>query len=151
MNYNLRICFAVVMIVFMSCKKEQAINSGLSNPGNAIKGTWELRKDYGAMLPPRFYDAGNGNTIQFKDSTYQFYVNGQSQMTGSYKLITDTTGVDNTCLVIAENFKQRIVFDGNTNAQKVFVNISGTKLSLLSGCFALDAGWGKDYEMIANK
>jgi hypothetical protein len=149
MKYSLKICLAVLLFVFASCKKEQAKQTGCL-PINSIVGKWELRKNYGS-LPPKYYDAGNGNIMQFTDSTYQVFANSQILSSGTYKLIPDTTAVQNVCLVVAEHFRQRIVFDGNLNEPKVFVNISGTKLGFLSGCFALDGGWGKDYEWIANK
>ena len=147
MNQKLRIYLAMLLLVFASCKKEEAKQTTCLT-GNSIIGKWELRKDYGAMLAAKFYDAGNGNIMQFGDSTYQVFANNQLQLSGTYKLIPDSTAVQNVCLVVAENFKQRIVFNGNLNGPKVFVNISGKKLGFLSGCFALDAGWGKDYEIV---
>jgi hypothetical protein len=148
MNNNFRICLFMLLLAFVSCKKEQ--QQMLSNPGNSIVGKWELRKNYGS-LPPQYYDAGNGNIMQFTDSTYQVTANNQVLSSGTYKLLPDSTGLQNVCLVVAESFKNRIVFDGNTSQAKVFVSVSGTKLAFLSGCFALDGGWGKDYEMIATK
>src|SRR5438128_2375582 len=56
MNNNFRICLFILLLVFVSCKKEQ--QQMLSNPGNSIVGKWELRKNYGS-LPPQYYDAGN--------------------------------------------------------------------------------------------
>ncbi|RYE26374.1 MAG: hypothetical protein EOP42_20810 [Sphingobacteriaceae bacterium] len=126
--------FCILLTFFISCKKD-------NYSSKSIIGTWELRQSQGGTIPGTTYNKGNGNMIKFTDSDYEIYANGVLSKSGTYKLIPDTSVQDNVCSVLSSNeYKNRIVFDGKDDARKTFIKISKDELSLVSGCFALDAG-----------
>jgi len=128
------IVVTIVSVIFLtSCKKEN------SNISTSIKGTWELIKIESDRIIN--YQPGNGNKLVFTDSSYEVYLNNQRVKNGSYTLIKDPLAEKEVCLVVPANqFTERIVYDNGYNAQKIFVQISNNTLTLLTGCFAIDAG-----------
>ena len=135
------IFFGFLMSISLSCKKGSTENSTL------LVGNWEIRQFQGGMSPSVTYSAGNGTILRFTSSTYESITNGQFVKSGKYKIETDFSVETEVCLIIpAGQFTKRIVFDGDYNAQKTFIEVSGNNLTFLSGCFALDGGSQKKYE-----
>jgi hypothetical protein len=126
------ICFLVMF--FAECKKD-------SNYSKSIIGTWELNQNQSGMTPGTTFSKGNGNVLKFTSSTYEIYKDNVLFKSGAYTLIPDTSVETNVCLVLSnKEYKSRIVFDGKDDPRKTFIKISNNELSLVSGCFALDAG-----------
>ncbi|HEY9364328.1 MAG TPA: hypothetical protein VIQ00_13765 [Chitinophagaceae bacterium] len=140
-------CLAVFIIFFVSCKKQKAQNTSTS-----IIGSWELRQTSAAMNPVvNNYSEGNGNIIKFSETNYEMYENGQLKKSGPYSVLEDTTVEETVCLVFPDGqFTNRIIYDNDYNASKIFLEISGNKLSFVSGCYAVDAGHRSEYERELN-
>lgn len=136
---------AIFIIVVGSCKKQ---SSEPVDVNSAIKGTWELRQTSAAMNPSiTYYPAGNGNILQFDSSTCKIYTNGQPTKTTKYSIVADTTVEQSVCLIFPKDqYRNRIIFD--SIYQNKFLQISGNKLSFVSGCYAYDAGHNEVYERI---
>ena len=117
----------------------------------SIVGDWELRQTSAAMMPGEVNHAvGNGTILKFSGTNYEKYANGQLVKSGQYAIIPDATVEKSVCLVYAKNkFANRIEYDGN-DSDKVFFQISGNKLTFVSGCYALDAGHSSVYERLAS-
>ncbi|MGI4021265.1 MAG: hypothetical protein ACRYFA_07145 [Janthinobacterium lividum] len=137
------ICLTSIYILSMfltNCKKD-------SNYSTSIIGTWELKQGQGGTTPGTTFPKGNGNILKFTKSTYEIYENGGLSKSGIYTLIPDNAVQENVCLVLSSSeYKSRIVFDGKDDARKTFIKISKDELSLVSGCFAVDAGSISTYE-----
>lgn len=132
--------FCLVFSCFWGCKKtkeEKAIR-------NTIVGTWELRRASGQITIN--YAPGNGNRLKFTKSAYERAANGQLAENGTYKIVRDNSVEKNVCLVMADGqFENRIDFSKDNNNRKVFLQLSGDTLHLVSGCFANDSGSFTDY------
>ena len=129
---------------FSSCKKDN------SNISSSISGTWELRQISGMLTTN--YPAGNGNILKFTETGYEMYSEGQLTKNGKYAVVQDASVSENTCLVFnAGEFINRIIYDNETNAAKEFFQISNNKLTLVSGCFAIDGGAFREYERIGEE
>ena len=134
--------FVGVLFSATSCKKSEAERA----VRNSIMGTWELRRASGQMTIN--YTPGNGNTLHFTKSTYERHRTGQPAESGTYKIILDASVEQNVCLVIADGrYENRIDFSA-VNSPKVFLQLSGDTLHLVSGCFANDSGSFSDYVRI---
>ena len=97
------------------------------------------------------YSEGNGNIIKFSETNYEMYENGQLKKSGPYSVLEDTTVEETVCLVFPDGqFTNRIIYDNDYNASKIFLEISGNKLSFVSGCYAVDAGHRSEYERELN-
>jgi hypothetical protein len=132
------LCFGTLFLFVVSCKKESNVIS------NSIEGLWELRRASGMFSTA--YPPGNGHIIKFTDNNYEISVNGQITQSGRYSIVPDSTAESATCLVIpAGQYTNRIIYDNNVTAKKVFIEISGNSLVFLSGCFAYDAGSSSEY------
>ena len=137
------IAFGTLISLFSACGK----NKGANNDEGSIIGGWELRQVSAGMAVARDLPPGNGNILKFTGSNYESYTDGQLVKSGTYALISDTTVQESVCLVLpATEFRTRIVYDGDYQATKEFIQITGNKLSIISGCFAVDAGHRRDYE-----
>jgi hypothetical protein len=111
-----------------------------------ITGTWELRQAQTGMIPTINYSAGNGNILKFTKTDYEIYSNDQLTKKGRYTITSDASVEDNVCLTIkAGEYTTRIIYDSD-DVRKEFFQISNNRLSFLSGCFALDAGYYTEYE-----
>lgn len=144
------LAFAVLLITQPGCTPEKNLDTTdpkVTNTAAAIVGTWELSKTTGAMNPqPSLYPAGNGNLLKFTASGYEMYQNGVLVKTGTYAIIKDLTVSESVCLVFdAGRFTDRIVYDGDYNAQKVFLEMTNKKINFISGCYAYDAGHTMEY------
>lgn len=135
------ICIITFFAFFSSCKKDN------SNISTSLIGTWELRQVSGMMTTN--YSSGNGNILKFTETGYEMYWEGQLTKSGQYAAVHDASVSENTCLVFdAGEFTNRIIYDNDTNAAKEFFKISNNKFTLVSGCFAVDAGAFREYERI---
>lgn len=143
---TLTICLSMVLIFIGGCKKD---GSG-SNPHYEalIRGTWELRKTSGSqVIGEQLYPPGNGNILKFIDSRFERYVNGALTQSGQFEIVRNITVNQSVCLEIPTGqFTNQIIYDNNSNGDKVFVQISNNKLTFISGCYSLDAGYRSEYE-----
>ena len=132
-------CLLTIFICVISCKKESKKQT------DTIQGIWELRKASGSFSID--YPTGNSNTLTFTGNRYEKKENGQIIQSGEFKIITDLTAGESTCLnIISGQYTNRIIYDTNLNGSKIFFELKGNKLTLISGCFALDAGSRLEYE-----
>jgi hypothetical protein len=136
------ILFAILTpAIIVSCKKEAAQTS--------IIGAWELREASGQTTLT--YPAGNGQIIEFTDTNYKTYFNGQLVKSGNYSIEVDSTVRQNVCLEIpSAQFTNRLKFENDSSFSKTFMQLSPGKLILVSGCFAYDAGSFRTYFAIKN-
>jgi len=137
---HLAISLFLAGLLFMGigCRKDIKSISG------SLQGIWELRRVSGMITTS--YPSGNGNTIEFAGDHYVMSSNGQITKSGQYEVIRDLSAESETCLVITQGqYINRIIYDNNTADRKVFLEISGDKLTFLSGCFAIDAGSSTEY------
>jgi|SRR5688572_1369908 len=136
----LLLCLLFMLVFTISCKKETV------KAKEGILGVWDLRKISGSWAT-QTYQPGSGNDISFAGTVYQIRENGQVVESGEYEIVADPTVVESTCLNIeAGKYTQLINFKNARYPQKVFFELSGNKLTLLSGCFALDGGSRREYE-----
>jgi hypothetical protein len=114
-----------------------------------MEGRWELRQASGMITID--YPAGNGHLLIFTTAGYQKYDSGQLVKSGSYVMVDDNTAEANTCLVLpAGQYTKRIIYDNNSNAQKIFLQLEENKLSFISGCYAYDAGHTLVYKRVGD-
>ena len=134
--------FLVIILINTSCKKE---NKDDNNIQEGLEGVWELRIA-GSMLIST-YPPGNAHIISFTGNKYEITDNGQIARSGEFQVIEDLTASESTCLNIpAGKYTSRIIYDNNMTATKTFFEIAENKLTLVSGCFAVDAGSSLEYE-----
>ena len=139
-SVTLLLCLLCLLTFTISCKKETI------NTEEGIEGVWDLRKTSGSWLT-QTYQPGSGNDISFTGTHYEIRENGQVIESGEYEIVADPTVVESTCLNIeAGTYTQRINFKNARYPQKIFFELSGNNLTLLSGCFALDGGSRREYE-----
>jgi len=132
----------VLLVVFLSCKKETSA-SGQESLSSSIVGTWELRQTSAAMNPlPTNYAPGNGNLLRFtEDKKYEVYRNGNLTKRGSYAIAEDTTVEQNVCLVFPDGmFGTRLDYQDSVLVFKQFVQVEADTLTIVAGCYAVDAG-----------
>ena len=130
-----------MLFVFPGCKKYN------SETNNSIQGVWELRLVSGSFQIN--YPSSNGRTLTFNGDNYEVRENSSITHSGQFQIIPDNTAANSTCLnIAADQYTNRIVYDNNINAAKVFFELSGHKLTMVSGCFALDAGSLSEYARI---
>ena len=136
-------CLAILMI---KCSKPVS-----KKPMSAfLQGEWELRQTSAAMNPSvDNYPPGNGKILKFTDSRYTLYDGSQVVKEGEYAVVEDPTVSTSVCLEFpADQFAQRVIYDDDTTVEKQFFQITGNKLSIVAGCYAIDAGHRLDYERI---
>ncbi|HSC38223.1 MAG TPA: hypothetical protein VLD19_10140 [Chitinophagaceae bacterium] len=140
--FFLLLCTAALVTASGSCKKS---NSG-DDPSKTILGTWELSSVQASIIPTINYPSGNGNLLKFTGSGYQSYTNGQLVKSGTYTVVADSTAQTSTGLNIAAGqFTHRIVYDGDNSGNKVFFQVTDSKLRLISGYFPVDGGSNRIY------
>ena len=132
--------FCLLILLFgNSCKKEN------NNRAAGLEGIWELRSVSAMLLST--YPPGNGHIISFTSNKYEIRDNGQLTRSGEFEIVKDMTAGASTCLNIrAGEYTSRIIYDNNINTGKTFFELSGNKLTIISGCFAIDAGSSSAYE-----
>ncbi len=139
-SVTLLLCLVCMLTFTISCKKETV------KAKEGIQGVWDLRKISGSWVA-QTYQPGSGNDISFTGTIYQIRENGQVVESGEYEIVADATVGESTCLNIeAGKYPLRINFKNARYPQKVFFELSGNNLTLLSGCFAVDAGSRREYE-----
>lgn len=145
--YN-SVLIVLLMITWLGCKKDKGDPADAS-PENDLIGYWELAVGSGTMDPPTTYPAGNGNLLVFKDNTYAYYGNGQLVKKGTYTTMADNSITQNVCLAnLEDKYTRRIVFDTAYAAPKKFYHIADGQLSIISGCYANDAGQKITYRRV---
>jgi hypothetical protein len=56
---------------------------------------------------------------------------------------------ENVCLEYPPGrYTHRIIYDNDTAAKKEFIEFSNNTMSIVSGCYAFDAGSTREYEKI---
>ena len=134
--------FTVILLVNTGCKKE---NKNDNENSAGLEGVWELRSSRSMLIST--YPPGNGHLISFKGNKYEIRDNGQLTRSGEFRVIEDLTVVESTCLNIPDGkYTNRIVYDNNMNATRTFYDLSDNKLTIISGCFAVDARSSLEYE-----
>ena len=118
-----------------------------------LQGEWELRQTSAAMNPlVDNYPPGNGKILKFTDSRYTLYDGSQVVKEGEYAVVEDPTVSTSVCLEFpSDQFAQRVIYDNDTTVEKQFFQITGNKLSIVAGCYAIDAGHRSDYERINSR
>ena len=139
-SVTLLFCQLFMLAFPISCQKETI------KAEEGIEGVWELRKISGSWAT-QTYQPGSGNDISFTETHYEIRENGQVVESGEYEIVADPSVVESTCLNIeAGKYTQHINFKNARYPQKVFFDLPGNNLTLLSGCFALDGGSRREYE-----
>jgi len=141
---NMVPCFFLFLVfVLAGCNKIG--HGGCFEPNSkSMEGLWELRKANSMLVSD--YPPGNGRTIRFTGNSYEKRENGQVIQSGEFSIVNDASASESTCMNIAPGqFANRIIYDNNMNAQKVFVQLTGDQLIFMSGCFALDGGVALTY------
>jgi hypothetical protein len=137
-RFEITVFFGALIIFFSGCKEDSMIIK-------SIEGEWELVRVTGSR-PVITYPAGNGNVLQFSASNYQLFENRQPVKSGTYTMVEDASAQTSVCLVLgAGEYRNRIIYDNDYNSPKKFIQISNDTLSILSGCFAVDAGSNLEY------
>jgi hypothetical protein len=138
-NIVSRFCVPVLVILIVSCEKGNNISDAV------LEGSWELRSS--SSMISSTYPPGNGRIISFTGNKYEMKENGQVIRRGEFKVEEDLTAGESTCLNIAAGkYTSRIIYDNNVNTTKTFFELSENKLTIISGCFAVDAGVSLEYE-----
>jgi hypothetical protein len=147
--YSIMLMSFLTLVIF-SCKKNKSNDD--PNESYKLTGWWELAETSAAMMPGvKTYDRGNGNMISFTDGKYAQYNNGQLIKEGVYTVVEDNTVEENVCLAnLKATYTQRLVFDDNYSAAKIFIYKNAGRLSMISGCYAVDAGHNEVYRSIYN-
>ena len=137
---TLLLCVLCMLAFTISCKKETVKTK------EGLEGVWNLRKISGSWAT-QTYQPGSGNDISFARTHYEIRENAQIVESGEFEIVADPTVVEETYMNIeAGKFTQRIDFKNARYPQKVFLELSGNKLTLLSGNFAVDGGSRREYE-----
>ena len=117
--------------LFIGCKKASIDHASVAS---SIVGTWELRHLVGGLQSPGNnpdYPPGNGNILNFSDSSYYYYYpNGQLRGNGSYSLVKDT------CVATGQ-YMDGIIFDRQSYSERCF-EIKNNILTLYRGIVAAD-------------
>lgn len=130
---------------FSGCKKANVDH--INEFPASLVGKWELREVRAGMTPVKNYAPGNGTRLEFTRSTYKRFSKGILTMSGNYTVVFDNTVMDEVGLVLTPGeFDNRIIFDEDDTALKIFMNITKDKLTLLSGYFPVDGGSTIIYE-----
>jgi hypothetical protein len=143
----MRTLFVATILAFslLACKKENKKAETEENiAGEGIEGTWELSETYGGMSPYTEHPPGNGNLLQFDQTSYKIYTTLQVMQQGTYQLINDSVTNLNTCVLepAATSEPNRLVLDNEVFLRRSF-SITGSTLSIASGCIPLDGGVAK--------
>lgn len=134
---QLVIVIGVACFIFTACRKKETESSSLS-------GTWELTKISGQVIID--YPPGNGTKWKFTETNYEFYRNDTLRKSGTFTLVNDGSVSESVCLTIPANeYKQRIIYNSQSDSVKVFIQVSGNRLSMISGCYANDGGSTQEY------
>ena len=148
MKYILKLLGIACLTSFtISCNKAE----NKTEVSDLLVGEWELRQTSAAMNPlVGNYPPGNGKIIKFTESRYALYDGAQLIKQGDYTVIADPGVETSVCLVFpAGQFANRIIYDNDTTSEKQFFQITNKRLSIVAGCYAIDAGHRADYEKVS--
>jgi hypothetical protein len=136
----------ILPLLNWGCKKSTDQSS------DSITGSWELRETSAAMNSNLDkYAAGNGNILDFTATDYKIYKPGSVIKSGQFTVVQDTTVSTSVCLVFPKGeYTNRIIYDSNYAATKIFYQVDGDKLTFISGCYADDAGHSEVYERVSS-
>lgn len=138
-------CFLALVLSFAYCNKEKERVQTTAQ----LQGTWELRQAQSSMVPTIIYQPGNGNRLRFTNNKYERYANNALAASGAYHAVSDTTVEQEVGLVVEPGqFKSHIVFENDSVQRKIFFQITGNQLQLLSGYFPTDGGSKEVYEKL---
>jgi hypothetical protein len=132
----------LLITTLVACKKDKGSDTNID-----VTGGWELAETSSASLPGvTMHAPGNGKMLSFQGDRYYYYDNGQVVKEGTFTIEDDNTVEQNVCLVnLTDKFTRRIVFDADHTKPKVFIYVADGMLSLISGCYAVDAGHKEVY------
>jgi hypothetical protein len=138
-----RIFYTIIVAAFfvaeISCQKDNSAQTNIQDRSKVLIGTWELRRVRSMYVYT--YEPGNGNKVVFADSVFTTYVNGVLNKQGHYDIIRDNSVSESVCLSLPTGeFANRLVYDTNYQAQKIFFEVSSDSLITVSGCFSVDQG-----------
>lgn len=150
MNNTLKLLgIACLTTLAFSCSK----SGSKTNVSDLLVGEWELRQTSAAMNPlVGNFPPGNGKVLKFTDTRYSIYDGTQLVKQGEYAVVADAGVETSVCLVFpAGQFANRLIYDNDTTGEKQFFQITNNRLSIVAGCYALDAGHRSDYERLVNE
>ncbi|WP_214226454.1 hypothetical protein [Pedobacter sp. B4-66] len=131
-----KILVLLILPLLIACKKKETEKDMIS-----IIGKWELRTDINGLTGKKTdYPNGNGNIIVFTKSNYQNYSGQKLIKSGTYKIVRE---ISTTTKVLGN----RIIYDGETDAVRLFIDIHDGNLNL--NIDAVD-GPGSIYKGIEN-
>ncbi len=148
MKYTLKLLGIACLTTFtFSCHKAES----KAEVSDSLVGEWELRQTSAAMNPlVGNYPPGNGKIIKFTETRYALYEGTQLMKEGDYTVVADPGVETSVCLVFpAGQFTNRIIYDNDTTSEKQFFQITNNRLSIVAGCYAIDAGHRADYERVS--
>jgi len=128
-------CLVACSLFLASCGKKIPFS---------IVGTWEIRASQASIIPTRNYPPGNDSLLIFTPGTYRVSSKGQTLKSGSYNIVRDNSF--DALVVPSGQYKYRIIYDGNTGGNKIFLQVTGNTLTFLSGDFSVDGGSMLQYE-----
>ena len=132
----IKIGICSLLLLFIACKKDEKSST-------LLEGVWELRQIRGNLTLS--YEPGNGSLIKFTGNSYEITSNGQTRSSGIYEIVTDLTAETECGISIPSGYyTRRIIYDDSTD-QKIFFEISGDKLTFLSGYIPTDGGGFTEY------
>ena len=128
-------------IILSACNKK-------SESGD-ITGKWELTEIRGMIIFDTIPD-NLKETLTLNDDTYESKI-GNVITAGTYATAPDSGVADAVCLQIEPGkYSRRIDFSKRNSDQKVFYQLDGSTLKMISGCFAYDGGAEKIYRKISD-
>lgn len=142
---SLCLFLGVILFLLISCGKKTIAEKPFAKA--ALAGTWELRESQNGMMPTTQHAPGNGSRFHFTETTYEQYQAGSLVKSGGYEVVRDTTVQTEVGLDLpAGQFTHRLVLANDPAATKIFMEIEGNKLTLLSGFFPTDGGSRQTFE-----
>lgn len=148
-QFKILTSICTLLILATACNKA----NNKATFSDSLMGEWELRQTSAAMNPVvGDYPPGNGKILKFTQSRYAIYDGAQLVKEGEYTVVADPTAETSVCLVFpAGQFANRIIYDNDTTSEKQFLQITNNKLSIVAGCYAIDAGHRSEYERLATE
>ncbi len=145
----------IVLVLLAGCSKEPFNENCYPFKFSSIAGKWELRQTVSSWGIQN-YPSSNGLTIQFgtndyliSDSAYKILPYPAYATQGLYEIRGDLSASTSTGLAIGVGeFEKRIILNNDTLSSKIFYQVKGNQLILLSGYFPTDGGVKKIYERI---
>jgi hypothetical protein len=108
-----------LLTCLLSCKKNDTAQK------IALNGSWEFRGVTCFCIRDSSMNddkPGNGNILNFNNSTYKRFTKGVLQKSGTYKIMQEKIASN-------PNPVSRIIYDNDTTAEKTFYKIEQNKLT----------------------